>query len=75
MNIVIDSIFFFSFSKYEIRFTEIYEFWDHTGECIDADGIERLCGDVGVSTLDPVTLALCYHLNAAQMGTFEKYEK
>mmetsp|Transcript_118736 Transcript_118736/g.265114 ORF Transcript_118736/g.265114 Transcript_118736/m.265114 type:complete len:254 (+) Transcript_118736:53-814(+) len=43
-------------------------------DCIRADGIEDLCTDLGISTLDPVTLVLSYHCRAQQMGVFTREE-
>lgn len=50
------------------------QYCDSSGEGVDADGIEKLCCDIGVSTLDPVTLSLCHACNANQMGYFSKQE-
>lgn len=41
---------------------------------IDADGIERLCEDLGISALDPVTLVIAYHCRARHMGVFTREE-
>jgi len=43
-------------------------------EAIRSEGIEELCQDLGVSTLDPVTLVLSYHCRAEQMGIFTREE-
>jgi len=43
-------------------------------DCIRSEGIQELCTDVGISTLDPVTLAMSYHCRAEQMGIFTKEE-
>lgn len=43
-------------------------------EEIHSDGIESLCEDLGISTLDPVTLAISCHCRAEQMGIFTKAE-
>mmetsp|Transcript_55056 Transcript_55056/g.154893 ORF Transcript_55056/g.154893 Transcript_55056/m.154893 type:complete len:259 (-) Transcript_55056:81-857(-) len=41
---------------------------------IRSEGIQELCTDLGVSTLDPVTLVLSYHCRAEQMGVFTREE-
>jgi len=43
-------------------------------DCIRSEGIEELCTDLGISTLDPVTLAMSYHCRAEQMGIFTREE-
>ncbi|CAD7972725.1 unnamed protein product [Amoebophrya sp. A25] len=43
-------------------------------DTIPVEGTEKLCGDCGFSTLDPVALVLCYHCGAKQMGSFTKQE-
>jgi len=41
---------------------------------IRPEGIEQLCNDLGISTLDPVTLVLSWHCRAANMGVFTREE-
>lgn len=43
-------------------------------DTIGSEGIQELCTDCGISTLDPVTLVLCYHCRAEQMGVFTRDE-
>jgi len=43
-------------------------------DAIASDGIEALCTDIGISTLDPVTLVISYHCRAEQMGVFTRDE-
>lgn len=43
-------------------------------DVISADGIEALCNDLGISTLDPITLVIAYHCRAQQMGIFTREE-
>lgn len=43
-------------------------------ETINSEGIEALCQDLRISTLDPVTLAIAYHCRAEQMGIFTRDE-
>eukprot|EP00746_Dinoflagellata_sp_MGD_P127160 gnl/MRDRNA2_/MRDRNA2_61810_c0_seq2.p1 gnl/MRDRNA2_/MRDRNA2_61810_c0~~gnl/MRDRNA2_/MRDRNA2_61810_c0_seq2.p1 ORF type:complete len:250 (+),score=45.96 gnl/MRDRNA2_/MRDRNA2_61810_c0_seq2:145-894(+) len=45
-----------------------------SSNAIESDGIEAFCSDIGVSTLDPVTLAFAYYCRAEQMGVFTKEE-
>lgn len=41
---------------------------------IHSEGIQELCSDLGISTLDPVTLVISYHCRAEQMGIFTREE-
>jgi len=41
---------------------------------IRAEGIQALCEELGVSTLDPVTLVISYYCKAEQMGIFKREE-
>mmetsp|Transcript_42777 Transcript_42777/g.99859 ORF Transcript_42777/g.99859 Transcript_42777/m.99859 type:complete len:258 (-) Transcript_42777:250-1023(-) len=43
-------------------------------QTIRPEGIEELCTDLGISTLDPVTLVLAWHCRAQQMGVFSREE-
>lgn len=43
-------------------------------DSIQQDGIESLCKDIGVDTLDPVTLVISYHCKAENMGVFTREE-
>mmetsp|Transcript_24092 Transcript_24092/g.45483 ORF Transcript_24092/g.45483 Transcript_24092/m.45483 type:complete len:259 (-) Transcript_24092:83-859(-) len=43
-------------------------------QTIRPEGIEELCNDLGISTLDPVTLVLAWHCRAQQMGIFSREE-
>lgn len=43
-------------------------------DAIGSEGIQELCTDLSVSTLDPVTLVLSYHCRAEQMGVFTREE-
>lgn len=43
-------------------------------DVIRSEGIEALCADLGVSTLDPVVLAVSYHCRAECMGVFTREE-
>jgi len=43
-------------------------------DSIVSEGIEELCKDMGISVLDPVTLAMSYHCRADQMGIFTREE-
>jgi len=43
-------------------------------DVIKSEGIQELCTDVGIDPLDPVTLVLCYHCRAEQMGVFTREE-
>lgn len=43
-------------------------------DAIREEGIQQLCEDLGVDTLDPVTLVLSYHCRAEQMGVFTREE-
>eukprot|EP00397_Hematodinium_sp_SG-2012_P059995 GEMP01077613.1.p1 GENE.GEMP01077613.1~~GEMP01077613.1.p1 ORF type:complete len:236 (+),score=39.97 GEMP01077613.1:317-1024(+) len=43
-------------------------------EYIAADGIERLCNDLGISPLDPVVLVISYYCQAVKMGIFTRTE-
>jgi len=52
------------FSKYK----------DPSADVISANGIEALCDDIGISPLDPVTLAIAYHCRAERMGVFTEEE-
>eukprot|EP01016_Furgasonia_blochmanni_P008400 TRINITY_DN133_c0_g1_i1.p2 TRINITY_DN133_c0_g1~~TRINITY_DN133_c0_g1_i1.p2 ORF type:complete len:183 (-),score=49.20 TRINITY_DN133_c0_g1_i1:180-728(-) len=38
------------------------------------DGVEKFLGDLKLDPMDPVTLVISYHMNAAVMGTFTKEE-
>lgn len=43
-------------------------------DAIHSEGIEELCNELGISTLDPVILAVCYHCRAEKMGVFTREE-
>lgn len=45
-----------------------------SAEEIPIEGTEKLCTDLGFSTLDPVALVLCYHCGTKHMGIFTKEE-
>merc|ERR1740129_2156828 len=47
---------------------------DPAGNLISADGIQRLCEDLGITALDPVTLAIAHHCHAKSMGEFSHEE-
>lgn len=59
-------------SKVQALFTQYRA--EGAEDVIMSEGIERLCNDIEVSTLDPVTLSLCFHMNAKQMGVFTREE-
>jgi len=43
-------------------------------DAIKIEGTEKLCADLDVDTMDPVTLALCYQCRVEQMGIFTREE-
>mmetsp|Transcript_19541 Transcript_19541/g.44469 ORF Transcript_19541/g.44469 Transcript_19541/m.44469 type:complete len:238 (+) Transcript_19541:99-812(+) len=47
---------------------------DQSEDAITAEGIERFCTDLGVSTLDPVVLVIALRFGAARMGIFSREE-
>merc|ERR1719188_195004 len=47
---------------------------DKHEDAILAEGIEALCADLSISTLDPVTLVIAFHCRAKTMGIFTKAE-
>lgn len=47
---------------------------DPEQEVIAAEGIQELCTDLQISTLDPITLVMSYHCHAEQMGVFTRDE-
>jgi len=44
------------------------------GDMMNFDGIVNFLTDIGIDPEDPVTLVICYHLNAQQFGAFSKEE-
>jgi len=61
-------------SKKLDSFFRKYKDGDADVDAISSDGIQELCNDLGISTLDPVTLVLSYHCHAQQMGIFTREE-
>lgn len=51
-----------------------FEYADKGGDRITGGGIQRLCKDLGISVLDPITLVLSYHFKAIKMGRWTKEE-
>uniref|UniRef100_A0A7S2MZV9 Defective in cullin neddylation protein n=1 Tax=Alexandrium andersonii TaxID=327968 RepID=A0A7S2MZV9_9DINO len=47
---------------------------DSEEDVIEADGIQRLCVDLGISALDPVTLVIAHRCRAKRMGVFTREE-
>lgn len=47
---------------------------DQSEDAMLAEGIERFCADLGISTLDPVVLVIAHRLRAKRMGVFTREE-
>jgi DCN1-like protein 1/2 len=55
--------------------SQLYQrYKDATADAVLAEGIMRLCEDLGVEPEDAVVLVLSWHLNAAAMGEYSREE-
>jgi DCN1-like protein 4/5 len=56
------------------RLEELFEKYKESDAQIGPEGIEALCGDIGVEPENVAVLVLAWHLNAQSMGYFKKEE-
>eukprot|EP00930_Biecheleria_cincta_P105616 TRINITY_DN98438_c0_g1_i1.p1 TRINITY_DN98438_c0_g1~~TRINITY_DN98438_c0_g1_i1.p1 ORF type:complete len:227 (-),score=50.16 TRINITY_DN98438_c0_g1_i1:33-686(-) len=56
------------------RYAELFDKYKEADDVISSEGIQKICSDIGISALDPVTLALAHQCEAAHMGVFTREE-
>lgn len=55
---------------------EVGDLFKHyaNGSSIDYEGLEKFFSDLGIDSMDPVTLVLSYHMNCNEMGVVKREE-